>query len=156
MEALIASALEDDASPGCGVNRYDRTVRYCSSLLCTVKLISIIMLYQTRLYCGCDEPYLRIQAGLGVLCNSRLAEKITVDQDILPAGPLSSLFPSPPPLLSRSGTIRPGSALEDNGAVTPTLPSWKESDANFVARSDNLDNLFMEDVSIFLIGSHVC
>lgn len=78
-----------------------------------------------------------------VLCNIETG-KITVNKDIRPAGPPPSLFPSPPPLIPRSGTIRSDSTAFEEELAAPRRES---QDKEFIAKSDNPDNLFMEDIA---------
>jgi hypothetical protein len=85
-----------------------------------------------------------------VLCNIE-TRKISVNKDIRSAAPPPSLFPTPPPILPRSGTVKSeGSGYEDDAGIG-RIPSQKEgkemgSGKDFIAKSDNPDNLFMEDV----------
>ncbi|KIJ32139.1 hypothetical protein M422DRAFT_783555 [Sphaerobolus stellatus SS14] len=94
---------------------------------------------------GVTNPIFDTMPIWDVLCNLETG-KITVNKDIRPAGPPPSLFPSPPPLLPRSGTIRSDSTLEDDNGITPTISTNPRKENNFVSKSDNPDNLFMEDI----------
>lgn len=85
-----------------------------------------------------------------VLCNIE-TRKISVHKDIGSAPPPPSLFPTPPPIIPRSGTVRSDGSGYDEDTGIGRAPSQKESKEpggrDFVAKSDNPDNLFMEDVS---------
>jgi len=86
-----------------------------------------------------------------LLCNIETG-KVTVNKDIRPAGPPPSLFPAPPSLLPRTGTVRSESTFEDDApqGVAPA-PRKEAKDKEFVAKTDNPDNLFMEDVRLCLV-----
>ena len=78
-----------------------------------------------------------------VLCNIETG-KVTVHKDIRPPATSASSFPQPPSI-SRSGSTIPNnsddeigkSAVANNGVI---------GRGEFVAKADNADNLFMEDV----------
>ncbi|KAF8586594.1 spindle pole body interacting protein [Ramaria rubella] len=101
---------------------------------------------------GVTNPIFESMPIWDVLCNIETG-KISVNKDIRPAPPPPSLFPSPPPITPRSGTIKSDSSLDDEPVLgrAPAASMQKESkDAagakDFVAKSDNPDNLFMEDI----------
>lgn len=102
---------------------------------------------------GVTNPIFESMPIWDVLCNIETG-KISVNKDIRTAAPPPSLFPSPPQIIPRSGTIRSdGSGFEDDAGIGRP-PGQKEgkdtAGRDFVAKSDNPDNLFMEDVRILL------
>lgn len=79
-----------------------------------------------------------------VLCNIDTG-KITVSKDLRPVAPPPSLFPSPPPIIPRSGTVRSDSSGHDDEVVPPRKESASGA-KEFNARNDHPDNIFMEEV----------
>ncbi|KAF8524403.1 spindle pole body interacting protein [Hysterangium stoloniferum] len=96
---------------------------------------------------GVTNPIFETMPIWDVLCNIE-SGKITVHKDIRAAAPPPSLFPSPPPVIPRSGTIRSEQTAFDDEATVGRKESKDGGGGSrdFIAKSDNLDNVFMEDV----------
>ncbi|GJJ15121.1 hypothetical protein Clacol_009396 [Clathrus columnatus] len=97
----------------------------------------------TDFIAGVTNPIFESMPIWDVLCDINTG-KITISKDIRPVAPPPSLFPSPPPIVPRSGTVRSDSSGYDDEIV----PLRRESNTGkeFVAKSDHPDNLFMEDI----------
>jgi hypothetical protein len=78
-----------------------------------------------------------------VLCNIETG-KITVHKDIRPPATGASSFPQPPSI-GRSGLAIPN--ISDDETAKSTGANGPINKGEFVAKADNADNLFMEDVS---------
>jgi hypothetical protein len=88
-----------------------------------------------------------------VLCNI-VTSVITVHKDISTPAPPPNLFPIPPTLQnvsSKAGVVRTEGSTNDDefGRMTPNqlLSAVGQTKADFTARQDSYDVLFMEDVS---------
>jgi hypothetical protein len=105
-------------------------------------------LYRPGFIAGVTNPIFE-QAGVwDVLCNIDTG-KITVNKEVpWPQAPIT--FPSPPTATTRNGSAK----MEGGALMSPDDESMRQGgppgrkDSDFVAKSDNGDNVFMEEVRL--------
>lgn len=96
---------------------------------------------------GVTNPIYETMPVWDVMCNIETG-KITIHKDIRPPAATASMFPAPPAVIPRSGVLSAVNLDEDPSKIGINGVSVK---GDFIARSDNADNIFMEDVSTYAL-----
>ena len=98
---------------------------------------------------GATNPIFEQALCWDILCNIETA-KITVNKNIaVPQTPL--MFPSPPSMATRAGTMKAEMSVPQDDELARVLNQANyangQKPGDYSAKSDNADNVFMEEVS---------